>query len=84
VIHLERNLHERLQTFHPRQYTCNFLFAKLPPKCIANLLNSTSACYLSLQLLQRALILIQGPILDTEIPDRHMPWVVMPSFETEL
>ena len=30
VIHLERNLYERLQTFYPRQYTCNFLFDKLP------------------------------------------------------
>lgn len=65
MVHLQCNLHQRLQAFHPGQYACNFLFAKFPHKRIAYFLYPASG-NLHLQLLQCLFKLIERSILDSK------------------
>lgn len=69
MVHLQCNLYLRLQVFYAGQYACNPLFAQLPRKAIAHLLQCATPSRLNLRLLQRLLEPIERPILNPKSSD---------------
>ena len=60
LIHLQGDLYQALQMFHPRQHVCYLLLAELPREPISYVLDPTSAHHLTLKLLQRILCTDRG------------------------